>query len=217
MWHPDMSDPGKGAKGGKSETKEVDHKDLPLDAEELRRVQAAEQINAWRQMVGHMETVLVRGGGGGGDSSDPDGRGGDGDPKSSSDTDFDDDGNPIEKGPAFFARQKKKHCKYMKRINPPIFKGEPGEWPEAHLLQTLDWFESTGLVSDWSKMKNFRHTLDSTAHEWFHDLWSKERNTLKWAELENRFFRYFSTQGRSLRHLHAAWRRFTFNPETDDI
>ena len=33
----------------------------------------------------------------------------------------------------------------------------------------------------------------------------------------NDFSRYFSTQGRSLTHLHNAWKSFTFDPESMDI
>ena len=33
----------------------------------------------------------------------------------------------------------------------------------------------------------------------------------------NEFSRYFSTQGRSLTHLHNAWKSFTFDPESMDI
>ena len=105
----------------------------------------------------------------------------------------------------------------IKRINPPTFKGEPGERPEAHLLRALDWFDAIGIVTDKDMLRNFRHMLDGNAREWFADLWDKEKCTLTWDELTNSFSWYFSTQGRSLTHLHNAWKSFTFNPETMDI
>ena len=43
------------------------------------------------------------------------------------------------RGPLYYERQKRKTRRAIKRINPPVFKGEPGERPEAHLLHTLDW------------------------------------------------------------------------------
>ena len=66
-------------------------------------------------------------------------------------------------------------------------------------------------------LRNFRHTLDGNAREWFVDFWDKEKRTLTWDELTNSFSRCFSTQGQSLTHLHNAWKSFTFNPETMDI
>ena len=198
----------KGAEGGTSHDRDrVHEEDMPRDPQELQRALAAEQINIWRQLAHE-----IRGhGGGGGDDSDP------GDGPSSSDTDFDGDGDPIPRGPAYYERQRKKRRRMVKKINPPTFKGEPGERPEAHILRTMDWFDTIGIVSDRSRLKTFRHTLDSTAREWFQDVWTKERGTLSWTDLVTKFSRYFSTQGRSLRHLHAAWRKFSFNPDTDDI
>ena len=66
-------------------------------------------------------------------------------------------------------------------------------------------------------LRNFRHTLDGNAREWFADLWDKERRTLTWDDLSNCFSQYSSTQGRSLTHLHNAWKSFTFDPESMDI
>ena len=43
----------------------------------------------------------------------------------------------------------------IKRISPPVFKGEPGERPEAHLLCTLDCFDAIGILTDRAKLWNF--------------------------------------------------------------
>ena len=38
-----------------------------------------------------------------------------------------------------------------------------------------------------------------------------------WCEFTQHFSRYFSTQGRNIKHLHERWRAFSFDPNTDDI
>ena len=38
-----------------------------------------------------------------------------------------------------------------------------------------------------------------------------------WHEYTQHFSRYFSTQGRNIKHLHERWRAFSFDPNTDDI
>ena len=38
-----------------------------------------------------------------------------------------------------------------------------------------------------------------------------------WCEFTQHFSRYFSTQGRNIKHLHERWRDFSFDPNTDDI
>ena len=107
--------------------------------------------------------------------------------------------------------------KVKKRISPPIFKGDKGERPEAHLLRAKDWFDSSGIIRNQDKVYNFKHTLDSKAREWYADLINKAHIPPRWSELETAFSRYFSTQGRSIKHLHDSWRKMSFNPETDDI
>ena len=121
------------------------------------------------------------------------------------------------RGPMYFERQRRKTRRTIKRISPPVFKGEPGERPEAHLLCTLDWYDAIGVLTDRAKLKNFRHTLDFSAREWFADIWSKRTPDFNWEKLMNEFSRYFSTQGRSLTHLHNALKSFTFDPESMDI
>ena len=38
-----------------------------------------------------------------------------------------------------------------------------------------------------------------------------------WCKFTQHFSRYFSTQGRNIKHLHKRWRSFSFDPNTDDI
>ena len=38
-----------------------------------------------------------------------------------------------------------------------------------------------------------------------------------WHEFTRNFSRYFSTQGRNIKHLHERWRAFSFDPNTNDI
>ena len=107
--------------------------------------------------------------------------------------------------------------KVKKKISPPIFKGDKGERPEAHLLRAKDWFDSSGIVRNQDKVYNFKHTLDSKAREWYADMINKATTFPRWSDLETAFSRYFSTQGRSIKHLHDSWRKMSFNPDTDDI
>ena len=62
----------------------------------------------------------------------------------------------------------------------------------------------------------FKHTLQHLAREWYHSL-----DLLQFGgslhEFTQHFRRYFSTQGRNIKHLHERWRAFSFNPNTDDI
>ena len=48
------------------------------------------------------------------------------------------------------------------KIPPPIFKGLPGERPEAHLMRANDWMD-TYLIPVVQKPVNFKHTLDHLA------------------------------------------------------
>ena len=206
----EMAEPSRGSRGGKDgkDVKEpIDLKKLPTDPVALLQMQVAEQMKLVNKVVLTLRSLLTgRPGGGGGGDSDPD----------SSDS-WASDGEPKARGPRFYARKRKKMRRAIKRISPPTFKGEPGERPEAHLLRALDWFDAIGIVTDKDMLRNFRHTLDGNAREWFTDLWDKEKCTLTWDELTNSFSWYFSTQGQSLTHLHNAWKSFTFDPETMDI
>ena len=98
------------------------------------------------------------------------------------------------------------------KISPPIFKGLPGERPEAHLLRANDWMDTYNILPV-NKPANFKHTLDHLAREWYDSL----TFPIAWNNLQQRFSRYFSTQGRSIKHLHDKWRNFSFTPGQDDI
>ena len=127
------------------------------------------------------------------------------------------------------------------KISPPIFKGLPGERPEAHLLRANDWVD-TFCILPVNKPANFKHTLDHLAREWYDSLtfpiawndlqqrFSRYFSTqgsrewydsltfpIAWNDLQQRFSRYFSTQGRSIKHLHDKWQNFSFAPGQDDI
>ena len=64
-----------------------------------------------------------------------------------------------------------------------------------------------------NKPAHFKHTLDHLAREWYDSL----TFPIAWVDLQQRFSRYFSTQGRSIKHLHDKWRNFSFTPRQDDI
>ena len=55
------------------------------------------------------------------------------------------------------------------KIPPPIFKGLPGERPDAHLLATADWMEAMRIRPN-GYIDNFKHTLQHLAREWYHGL-----------------------------------------------
>ena len=55
------------------------------------------------------------------------------------------------------------------RIPPPIFKGLPGERPDAHLLAAEDWMEAMKVKDD-DYVDKFKHTLHHLACEWYHGL-----------------------------------------------
>ena len=86
------------------------------------------------------------------------------------------------------------------KISPPIFKGLPGERPEAHLLRANDWMDTYNILPV-NKPANFKHTLDHLAREWYDSL----TFPIAWDDLQQRFSWYFSTQGRSIKHLHDKW------------
>ena len=98
------------------------------------------------------------------------------------------------------------------KISPLIFKGLPGERPEAHLLRANDWMDTYNILPV-NKPANFKHTLNHLAREWY-DLLTFP---ITWNDLQQRFSQYFSTQGRSIKHLHDKWRNFLFTPGQDDI
>ena len=85
-------------------------------------------------------------------------------------------------------------------IPPPIFKGLPGERPDAHIYATEDWMEAMHFRED-QYIDKFKHTLNHLAWEWYHSL---DRDTFHgdWEEFTKHFSRYFSTQGQNIKHLH---------------
>ena len=55
------------------------------------------------------------------------------------------------------------------KIQPPVFKGLPGERPDAHLLATADWMEAMRFGPG-DFIDHFKHTLQHLACEWYHGL-----------------------------------------------
>ena len=99
-------------------------------------------------------------------------------------------------------------------VKPPIFRGDKGERPEAHILRAKDWMEASNPgMTNAMKVRNFKLTLDHLAREWYDNADSKG----DYEKLKGDFSRHFSTQGKSVRNLHARWNSFTFDPTTDDI
>ena len=99
-------------------------------------------------------------------------------------------------------------------VKPPVFRGDKGERPEAHILRAEDWMEASNPgMTDAMKVRNFKLTLDHFAREWYDNADSKG----DYEKLKGDFSRHFSTQGKSIRNLHARWNSFTFDPNTDDI
>ena len=99
-------------------------------------------------------------------------------------------------------------------VKPPIFRGDKGERPEAHILRAEDWMEASNPgMTNAMKVRNFKLTLDHLAREWYDNADSKG----DYEKLKGDFSRHFSTQGKSVRNLHARWNSFTFDPNTDDI
>ena len=96
--------------------------------------------------------------------------------------------------------------------SPPIFKGLPGERPEAHLLRANNWVDTYNILPV-NKPANFKHTLDHLTTEWYDSL----TFLIAWNDLQQRFSQYFSTQGRSIKHLHDKWQNFSFTPGQDNI
>ena len=101
------------------------------------------------------------------------------------------------------------------KIPPPIFKGLPGERPNAHIYAAKDWMEAMCFREN-QYIDKFKHTLNHLACEWYHSL---DRGNFHgdWEEFTKHFSRYFSTQGWNIKYLHERWRTFSFDPANDDI
>ena len=66
---------------------------------------------------------------------------------------------------------------------------------------------------DIDKVKSFKLTLDGDARHWLDDI----TPPATWDDLSAQFKKRFSTQGRSIKHLHEKWHSFSFDPSSDDI
>ena len=122
-------------------------------------------------------------------------------------------GETVEDPATAEAREAKEIAKRM-RIQPPIFRGKRGERPEAHLLRARDWMDAIGVTKEEDKVNYFRLTLDHLAREWYNDSGSAIDD---WTEMKQEFSKHFSTQGKSMLNLHERWRKFSFDPDKDDI
>ena len=118
------------------------------------------------------------------------------------------------------AREKEEKEKRAKRvligkgIKPPIFRGDDGERPEAHLMRAQDWLEATDpTMTEAQRVQNFRLTLDHNAREWYDKADCKDT----WENMRTQFSQFFSTQGKSIYNLQKRWNSFSYNDETDDI
>ena len=101
-----------------------------------------------------------------------------------------------------------------KGIKPPIFRGDDGERPEAHLMRAQDWLEATDpTMTEGQRIQNFRLTLDHNAREWYDKADCKDT----WENMRTQFSQFFSTQGKSIFNLQKRWNSFSYNDETDDI
>ena len=122
-------------------------------------------------------------------------------------------GETVEDPATAEVREAKEIAKRM-RIQPPIFRGKKGERPEAHLLHARDWMDAIGVTKEEDKVNYFRLTLDHLAREWYNDSGSAIDD---WTEMKQEFSKHFSTQGKSMLNLHERWRKFSFDPDEDDI
>ena len=101
------------------------------------------------------------------------------------------------------------------KIHPPIFKRTPGERPDTHIYAAEDWVEAMRVRRD-DFITKFKHTLNHLAREWYHSL-DLDQFRGDWDRFTTHFSRYFSTQGRNIKHLHERWRTFSFDPANNDI
>ena len=111
------------------------------------------------------------------------------------------------------AREAREIARRM-RIQPPVFKGKKGERPEAHLLCAKYWMDAIGVTKEEDKVNYFRLTVDHLAREWYNDSGTVIDD---WIEMKQEFSKHFSTQGKSMLNLHERWRKFSFDPDKDDI
>ena len=119
-----MSDNGKGPRGvtdGKEEP-HVDPKDLSTDPMKLLQLQVVDQMTLVQELVLTLRSLPTGAPGGDG--------GGDSDPDSSDSQEL--DGTPKTRGPKYFAHNKKKMQRAIKRISPPQHSKENLERDQKH-------------------------------------------------------------------------------------
>ena len=110
--------------------------------------------------------------------------------------------------------QVKKKTMHLKLKYPLPHAKDYMESPDVHLLAAQDWMEAMLFrVDDYTN--KFKHTLEHVAREWYHGL-DMDQFCGNWHGFTRQFSRYFSTQGRNIKHLHETWRSFSFDPNTDD-
>ena len=74
----------------------------------------------------------------------------------------------------------------------------------THLLAAQDWMEVMLFKED-DYIDKFKHTVQYLAREWYHGL-DMDQFGGNWQAFTQHFSRYFSTQGRNIKHLHERWR-----------
>ena len=121
-------------------------------------------------------------------------------------------GEPIPPSDSKSEEEEERPCV---KIPPPIFKGVPGECPDAHVYAAEDWIEAMHFRQN-QYIDKFKHTLNHLAREWYHSL-DLDNNARNWNAFTRHFSRYFSTQGRNIKHLHERSSSFSFDPNNDDI
>ena len=119
-----------------------------------------------------------------------------------------------EKREERYKKEDKKQNAIEKNFKPLVFKGVDGEGPDAHILRATDWMDASNPdMAEIDKIKNLRLTLDHEAREWYDTADCKDT----WENLKSKFSIYYSTQGKSKRHLHERWRTFKFVPYKTDV
>ena len=98
------------------------------------------------------------------------------------------------------------------KMDPPTFKGTPGENPEPHILSAHDWLELSNIPPH-QRVDKFKLTLAGKARQWFDEI----PVPINWDALIAVFRTRFSVLGRSNQMLHDRWASFKFDPTQDDI
>ena len=91
------------------------------------------------------------------------------------------------------------------KIPPPIFKGIPGEQPDAHIYAAEDWMEAMHFRENQYIDKIQAH-IEPPSTQMVSQL--RDDFNGNWEEFTKHFSRYFSTQGHNIKH--ETWRTFSF-------